>query len=152
MAAFLCHTPRGFVCRALSKPSPLAVSPSPREDLAQCIFLRFEMDKLPVLCAFTVTSSLEFSFSLISSQCTVPDEKWMSWKPRVKVSAERERPGTKRQSQTATNNVHSVVMMLFYIVHTDNYICTRYSLSYGLKIGFTGRNKDVDEALCIFRK
>lgn len=39
----------------------------------------------------------------------------------------RERSGTKsRPKCSPTNNVHSVVMMLFYIVHTAKYTHTIY--------------------------
>lgn len=83
-------------------------------------FVKFEMDKLPVLCAFTENSSPEIAFVLRN----VPDKKR---KPCVKrlQSVEEEHSDTKRQSKRShADNVHSVVMMLFYIVHTDKYTHT----------------------------
>lgn len=88
--------------------------------------VKFEMDKLPVLCASTVNSSPEIAFVLGSLRCTKQKKKEAMCKT-APIGRGREHVGTKRQSKRSpTNNVHSVVMKLFYIVHTAKYTHTIY--------------------------
>lgn len=139
MAAFLCHAPWLRLPSAVKTFSISRVSaPSGRPRSMHFGDLKWTS------CLFCVPSQYFFPWVCFSFILT---------RRKMDVLEVTRRENVRHKEaviHTHKNNVHYVVMMLFYIVHTDKYMHT--ILFFKLWVEDWGRNKDVDEVLCIFRK